>query len=154
MHQFRIRGLPAEHFAELFQLSDDELEKRLARRMTANGPGYPCRVSLTDASPGDTVILLNYEHQRAASPFRSSHAIYVREGERTFNAIDEVPLQLRTRCLSLRGFDAEGMLCGAELVEGAVVESGIDALFANSRVDYIHAHFAKHGCYAALIERL
>lgn len=153
MHSFRIRGLAAEQFQTLFRMSDAELEQHLARRMIADGAGYPCRISLTDAAPGDTVILLNYEHQRVATPFRSSHAIYVREGERTFDAVDEVPQQLRTRVLSLRGFDTHGMLRRAELVEGARIESAIDALFADPSVEYIHAHFAKPGCYAALIER-
>lgn len=153
MRSFRIRGLPAEQFQNLFRLSDVELGQRLARRMVAGDGGYPCRISLTDAAPGDTVILLNYEHQRVATPFRSSHAIYVREGERTFDAVDEVPQQLRKRILSLRGFDEHGMLRKAELIEGTKLESAIDALFAEPSVDYIHAHFAKPGCYAALIER-
>lgn len=153
MPSFRIRGLPAEQFQALFRLSDNELTHRLARRVVAEDAGYPCRVSLTDAPPGATVILLNYEHQRVATPYRSSHAIYVREGERTFDAIDEVPPQLRRRVLSLRGFDAHGMLRAAELVDGAYVESGIDKVFAEPSVAYIHAHFAKFGCYAALIER-
>jgi len=153
MRSFRIRGLPAEQFQALFPMSDAELEQHLARRTTADDGGYPCRISLTDAAPGDSVILLNYEHQRVATPFRSSHAIYVREGERTFDSIDEVPLQLRKRVLSLRGFDSHGMLRSAELIEGTKVESAIDALFADASVAYIHAHFAKPGCYAALIER-
>jgi hypothetical protein len=153
MLSFRIRGLPAEQFQELFRLSEAELDRRLARRIVAEDSGYPCRVSLTDAAPGDTVILLNYEHQRVASPFRSSHAIYVREGERTFDAIDAVPQQLRKRVLSLRGFDTHGMLRSAELVDGTRLESGIETVFAEPSVEYIHAHFAKFGCYAALIER-
>lgn len=153
MSSFRIRGLPAEQFQELFRLSDSELTQRLACRKIAEDAGYPCRVSLTDAAPGATVILLNFEHQRVASPFRSSHAIYIREGERTFDAVDEVPQQLRRRVLSLRGFDAQGMLRKAELIDGKQIESGIDAVFAEPSVEYIHAHFAKFGCYAALIER-
>ena len=62
--QFRIRGLPAEQFAPLFKLSDDELtEKGAVRRIAdARDPGYPCRVSLTNSKPGDELILVNYEH--------------------------------------------------------------------------------------------
>jgi hypothetical protein len=153
MYSFRIRGLPAERFQNLFRLSDSELEQHLARRVVAEDAGYPCRISLTDATPGDTVILLNYEHHGVATPFRASHAIYVREGERTFDAVDEVPRQLRQRMLSLRGFDRHGMLRKAELVDGMNAESGITALFEEPSIDYIHAHFAKYGCYAALIER-
>ena len=57
MHSFRIRGLPADDFQALFQLGDAELAQRHARRMIADGDGYPCRISLTDAARGDEVIL-------------------------------------------------------------------------------------------------
>src|SRR5579859_4519805 len=110
MH-FRITGLPAEPFAELFSLSDEALAARRAVRVTADrNHGYPCRISLTDAEPGQSLILLNYEHQSADSPFRASHAIYIREGERQYDEIDAVPDQLRRRLLSVRSFDAHGML--------------------------------------------
>jgi len=56
---FRITGLPAERFAHLFALSDDELAAQGAVRRTAEHPA-PCRISLTDATPGDEVILTNY----------------------------------------------------------------------------------------------
>jgi hypothetical protein len=153
MNNFRIRGLPAADFSGLFGLSDEVLEQRHARRMTAENSGYPCRISLTDAAPGDEVILVNYEHHRAASPYRSSFAVFVREGEVQFDAVNEVPAQLRRRMLALRGYDASGMLRKAELVDGPNLETGIDAMFAEADVAYIHAHFAKPGCYAALIER-
>jgi len=47
---FRILGLPANQFAPLFALSDQELAARRAVRRIADArkPGYPCRVSLTD----------------------------------------------------------------------------------------------------------
>ena len=153
MNSFRIRGLPAHDFSDLFRLDDAELAQRNARRMIAQNGGYPCRVSLTDATPGETVILVNYEHHRVDSPYRSSFAVYVREGEQRFDAIDEVPAQLRKRTLALRGYDASGMLRNADIVEGKQLEDGIAAMFAEANVAYIHAHFAKPGCYAALIER-
>lgn len=153
MSSFRIRGLPAEEFRDLFALTDAQLTDLHARRITVKGSGYPCRVSLTDAQPGDAVLLLNYEHHRVDSPYRSNYAIYVREHERTFDAVDVVPDQLRQRVLALRGYDTDGMLRQAEIVPGADIESGVDTVFADANVAYIHAHFARHGCYAALIER-
>ena len=153
MTNFRIRGLPAHEFGDLFQLSDCELEQRNARRMIAENGGYPCRVSLTDATPGDSVILVNYAHHRTASPYRASFAVYVREGEQQFDAVNEIPAQLRKRQLALRGYDEAGMMRNAEIVDGQALESGIANLFADAAIAYIHAHFAKPGCYAALIER-
>src|ERR1700687_5989235 len=114
---FRIRGLDAGQFSHLFALSEAEPEAQGARRKIADGP-CPCRVSLTDATPGDEVILVNYEHHAVASPYRMRFAIYVRQGEQTFDAVDAVPDQLRGRMLAVRAFDASAMMAGWELVEG------------------------------------
>jgi hypothetical protein len=151
---FRILGLSPAPFAELFTLSDAALAARRAVRQIVDAPNsFPCRISLTDAEPGDAVVLTNYEHQPAESPYRSRHAIYVRAGERQYDAVDAVPEQLRRRILAIRAFDGAGMIVGAELVEGSALEGAIAQLFADKRASYLHAHFAKYGCYAARIER-
>ena len=149
---FRIRGLEAEQFAHLFTLSDAELAAHQAVRQTASGPA-PCRISLTDARPGDEVILVNYEHLPVDSPYRMRFAIFVRKDEKTFDAVDVVPEQLRSRTLAVRAFDAAGMMKGRELVEGADLEAAIARLFANPDADYLHVHFAAPGCYAARVDR-
>ncbi len=151
MH-FRICGLPAEQFAPLFALSDEALAAQGAVRRIADGP-RPCRISLTDANPGDELILVNYEHHAVASPYRMRYAIYVREGEETFDEVDSVPEQLRKRTLAVRSFDADAMMVGWELAEGANLEDTIARLFAEPRAAYLHVHFAAPGCYAARIER-
>ena len=152
---FRIRGLPAENFQHLFELSDVELVERGAVRQTADArkPGYPCRVSLTDSKPGDELILTNYEHLNVDSPYRMRFAIYVRKGEETYDAVNEVPEQLRLRKLAVRAWDADAMLVGHELVDGRELESAVDRLFANPQAKYLHVHFASPGCYAARVER-
>ena len=152
---FRIQGLPAEQFAPLFALSDEDLAARGAVRRVADGrkPGYPCRVSLTDSKPGDELILVNHEHHAVDSPYRMRFAIYVRKGEETYDAVDEVPEQLRSRKLAVRAWDAEAMMVGHELVDGRELESAIDRLFANPQAKYLHVHFASPGCYAAKVER-
>ena len=151
MH-FRIQGLPAATFAPLFALSDDELAQQGAVRRIADGP-RPCRISLTDAKPGDELILVNYEHHAVASPYRMRFAIYVRKDEETFDAVDVVPEQLRTRTLAVRAFDGKAMMTGWELSEGVRLEETIERLFANPRAAYLHVHFAAPGCYAARVER-
>jgi hypothetical protein len=151
---FRITGLPAEPFAGIFALSDEELAARGAVRRIADAkPGYPCRISLTDAEPGQEVILIHYEHHPVASPFRASHAIYVRAGEQAYDAVDQIPEQLRLRLLSVRAFDEKGMLIDADVVDGREIERVIARLFADARAEYLHVHFAKPGCYAARITR-
>jgi hypothetical protein len=152
---FRISGLPAETFAPLFGLSDEELAKRGAVRRIADGrkPGYPCRISLTDSSEGDELLLVNYEHHAVDSPYRMRFAVFVRRGEERYDAVDEVPEQLRSRTLAVRAFDGDAMLLGWELVEGKALEGAIERLFANPRARYLHVHFAAPGCYAARVDR-
>jgi hypothetical protein len=152
---FRITGLPAEKFAHLFALSDEELAAQGAIRRVADEetPHYPCRVSLTDAQAGDELLLVNYEHHAVASPYRMRFAIFVRKGEQTFDEVDQVPEQLRTRMLALRAFDADAMLIAYELVDGRQLETAIERQLADPNAAYLHAHFAAPGCYAARIDR-
>jgi hypothetical protein len=150
---FRITGLPAEKFSHLFALPDTELAAHGAVRTIADGP-RPCRISLTDATPGDELILVNYEHHAVASPYRMRFAIYVRQGEQTFDAVDSVPDQLRKRTLAVRGFDDKGMMTGWELIEGIWLEEAIERQLAEPRAQYLHIHFAAPGCYAAKVERV
>ncbi len=149
---FRIRGLEAGQFLHLFALPDADLAAHGAVRKIADGP-HPCRISLTDAAPGDEVILVNHEHHAVASPYRMRFAIYVRQGEKTFDAIGSVPDQLRRRTLAVRGFDDKGMMTGWELIEGIWLEEAIERQFADGSAHYLHIHFAAPGCYAARVER-
>ena len=153
---FRITGLPAEDFAPLFDLSDAELAARGAVRRIAEPrtPGAPCRISLTDAEPGEELLLVNYEHHPVASPYRMRFAVYVRKGEEQFDEVDKVPEQLLLRTLAVRSFDADAMMVDRELVEGRELESAIARLFADPRAAYLHVHFAAPGCYAARVDRV
>jgi Protein of unknown function (DUF1203) len=149
---FRITGLPAENFDHLFAMSDAELAAQGAVRRKAPG-AVPCRISLTDATPGEDVILTNYEHHAVDSPYRMRFAIYVRKGESTYDAVDEIPEQLRTRTLAVRAFDSNGMMVERELVQGTELEGAVDRLLALPAAAYLHVHFAAPGCYAARVDR-
>jgi hypothetical protein len=152
---FRITGLPANHFSHLFALSDAELAEAGAVRRTADArnPGYPCRISLTDSSEGDELLLVNYEHHAVGSPYRMRFAVFVRKGEETFDKVNEVPQQLRVRMLAVRAFDANAMMVGWELIDGSKVEEAIERLLSNPDAAYLHVHYAAPGCYAARVDR-
>ena len=152
---FQVTGLPLSPFAPLFSLTDQELAERDAVRVVSDGrSGYPCRVSLQDAESGESLILLNYEHLAVASPYRSRHAIYVREGATEAKLdVNEVPALFRTRLLSLRAFDSKGMMQAAEVVPGTAVEKLIAEMFSNPATEFVHVHYAKPGCYAARVDR-
>jgi Protein of unknown function (DUF1203) len=152
---FRIQGLSPAPFMPLYGLSEAELAGRgVLRYPVDKSPGFPDRVEMRDAAPGETVLLLNHVCQPADTPYRATHAIFVREGAtRAFDEVDVVPAVLRSRLLSLRAYDAKGMMVDADVVDGADVDDLIKRLLDNAEVNYIHAHNAKRGCYAGRIER-
>lgn len=152
---YLIAGLDPEPFAHLYGADDATLARHNAFRVTAKSkPGAPCRITLEDAEPGESMILVNHLSHDVANPYRATHAIFVRENARApARYVDAVPPVFAGRTLSLRGFDRDGMMVEAAIAQPGVAEAGISALFADARIDYIHAHNAGRGCFAARIER-
>ncbi|BCS32286.1 hypothetical protein TBR22_A14960 [Luteitalea sp. TBR-22] len=152
---YRVIGLDPSPFRHLYHLSDEALATHNARRYIVDRtPGFPDRVELRDLQPGETALLLNYVHQPGDSPYRASHAIFVREGaERAAETVGRLPEVMQHRPLSLRAFDTAHMMVDATLVSGADAEGPILALLDDPRVSYVQAHYAVRGCYAARIER-
>jgi hypothetical protein len=143
---FQISALNLDQFAHLFGMDDKALAKQGVERMVVDSnPGYPCRVSLQDAEVGETVLLMNYEHQPMPTPYRSRHAIFIRErADQTTPAAGEVPSMFRHRLLSV---------IDADVIDGENLESLIDRMFANDAAEYLHIHNARLGCYAASVNR-
>lgn len=152
---YRIEGLDRDAYAGLLRLTDDELADRCARRVTADSkPGFPCRVTLEDAEPGEGLILFNHVSHDVPTPFRSAYAIYVREcAEAPASFVDTIPPVFAGRALGLRGFDSEGMLRGALLALPGEADARIRALLERPEIASIHAHNAAAGCFAAKIVR-
>ena len=152
---YRITGLDPAPYKPLFEFPDTELTKLGIVRMTVTEkPSFPCRVTLTDRDLGETVLLLNHVSHDVANPYRASHAIFVAEGaDEPAEYVDRVPPVFETRTLSLRGFDKDGMMADAILTQPGEADAGIRKLFANPKIEAIHAHNAARGCFSAKIER-
>lgn len=151
---YRITGLDPAPYRHLFGLTDEELATHGIVRMTVDSPTYPCRVSLTDREIGETVLLLNHVSHDVANPYRAAHAIFVTEGDEPPAVyVDAVPPVFEKRILSLRGFDKDGMMTAALLTQPGEADAGICQLFANPKIETIHAHNATRGCFSAKIER-
>jgi hypothetical protein len=150
-----ISGIDPAPFRHLYSLTDAELAAQGVVRMIADAkPGYPCRVTLEDAEPGDAVLLVNHEHLPVDTPYRSRHAIFVADGaEQAARCEGAIPEQLRIRLLSVRAFDADGMMIDAEVLEGSGLEAEIARMFADPRAAYLHVHNARRGCFAARVDR-
>ncbi len=152
---YRIIGLSPEPFLHLYGLSDAALAERNARRYRADTrPGFPDRIEIRDVDLGESVLLVNFIHQAAATPYRASHAVFVREGaQRAITVENEVPEALRVRPLSVRAFDAAHWMVDAALCDGERLDEPLQRFLAKEDVDYLQVHFAQRGCYAARVER-
>jgi len=152
---FIIAGLDPRPFEHLYGLSEEALARDGAIRMRADAkPGFPCRVTLEDVEPGADVLLVNYEHLPVETPYRSRHAIFVREGaDRAARHAGVVPEQLRIRLLSVRAFDGSGMMTDADVLEGTTLSGRIERFLADPAVAYLHVHNARRGCFAARVDR-
>lgn len=152
---FQIHALSGEPFDQYFGYSADKLIACGAQIHTVTEyPGTPCRVSLADAQIGETVLLVNYDHQPENTPYRASHAIFVRQGvEQATVAPNTVPDVLSTRLLSIRGFDETHNMRVADVVDGTALGVALDSMFEDGNIAYIHVHNAKQGCFAARVTR-
>lgn len=156
MTDFQIKSLQEEDFTALFSLDDKALQQHGTIRMTVTTkPGFPCRVSLEDAEPGEEVLLLPYQHHRTHSPYQSTGPVFVRKTGRTaVPGINEIPFMLQHRLLSLRGYDSNGMMKNALVTEGKTLTESLHRMFEAEEIIYIHIHNAKAGCYNCLAERI
>ena len=152
---FRITGLDPTPFRHLFGQPDEVLRRHGALRYVDDAkPGYPDRIELRDAEPGESVLLLNYTHQPADNPYRASHAIFLLEDAvKAYDRVDEIPEVMRIRPISLRAFDADDLMVDGDVVDGTHIERLIERFLADPRVAYLHAHYARRGCYAARVDR-
>ena len=152
---FKVVGLSSSLFRPLYGLSERELAARGVEVKIADAPtGFPCRVSLRDAPVGARMLLLNFEHQPANTPYRSRHAIFVQDGaEEAHPAANEVPEVLASRTLSVRAFDEAGQMVDAAVVNGREAGPAFERLLAVPGAAYLHVHNAGRGCYAARVER-
>lgn len=152
---FQFVAVPVEGFTHLFSMNEAELAAVGARRMTVDAhPGFPCRVSLTDASIGERVILTQFRHHDANSPYQSTGPIFVRELAQTAQVpVNEIPLMFNHRLLSVRAYDEAALMQGARVVEGKNLEQTIRDFFTNDAISYLHIHNAAPGCFNCTVQR-
>lgn len=150
-----ISGLPLQAFQPLFALDDAALRARgVVRQVADSKPGFPCRITLQDAEPGESLLLLRWEHLDADTPYRASGPIFVRESALATAVVrNAIPQQQRSRLLSVRAYDAAGWMRDADVVEGTGLPELIARFFADAQVACLHVHNARRGCYACRVDR-
>ncbi len=151
---FKITAIE-ENFEHLFDMTEDELYEIGAKRMTVDSkPGFPCRVSLEDANVNEEVILFPYQHHKVKTPYKSSGPIFVRQHAiKAALKINEIPLMLDHRLLSLRIYNEYGMMIDARTAMGNELKNEIQLIFSDINTNYIQVHNASPGCYNCQINR-
>ena len=152
---FRCSGLRRDDFSDLFGASEQSLAQHGVRRIKVDAnPGYPCRISLSDAPVGTTVYALSYNHHASAGPYAATGPIFVRaDAAEARLARNEIPDFLRGRQLSLRAYTGERLLQRAMVVDGAGVDGAVRELLTDPAIEDIHVHNAAPGCYMCVVAR-
>ena len=152
---FQFVALPLENFTQFLSMTDAELAKQGAKRMTVDAhPGYPCRVSLMDAPIGERVILAPFQHHAVNSPYQAGGPIFIRESAQTAQPeVNEIPVMFQHRLLSVRAYDEAALMVGAKVVEGKGLEETIRHFFTNANISYLHIHNAAPGCFNCTVQR-
>lgn len=155
-HNFQMKAIDQSAVNHFFALSDEQLEAIDAVRMTVDQElSYPCRVSLQDAKPGEEVILFSFDHLDEKSPFKAKSPVFVRKDALTAQPkVNEIPLMLRHRLLSVRAFDEKAMIQDSKTVKGSLLEDAMQELLSNEKVAYLQIHNAGHGCYNCHVDRV
>jgi hypothetical protein len=119
----------------------------------ADSSPFPVRCCLTDASADEGVLLLSLQPPCADSPYTAASPVYVHSHRcGGYRADGSVPEMLRSRLLSLRGYDRNHMITGTEVVQGDRLEAAAGRLLATAATAYLFVHFAGPGCYACRID--
>ena len=152
---FKVSALPNSLFESFLSMNNSALRKHNGVWIDVDAhPGYPCRVSLEDARIGERVLAIPFTHHDVDSPYKSSGPIFVRaNAKQAAPEVNKIPIFLRHRTLSVRGFNAEAMMIAAEVVRGTELEDCIVGLLQDAAVEYIHIHNAAPGCFNCSVVR-
>lgn len=155
--EIAIEGLDPAPFAPLFALTDEELAGRGIRRVFASenpGINYPCRVSLDYPAAGEELLLLNYRHLDApGSPYRAEGPVFVRRAGRRYARSGVYPPIAMQRMMSLRAYDAEGMMLEADVAEKDGLKVLVAEWLARPEIAHVDVHSMRRGCFFCRIER-
>ena len=143
MTTFMIRPLPA---------GDVDTDLSRARQVRADGPS-PCRRCLRNAEVGDELVLAPYNPFTPESPYAGEGPVFVHADgcaapQPTAGALCE---QVFGRLLSVRAYDAQAMMLGAEVLPGEELAERAGELLGSEGA-FLHVHFAGPGCFAFRVD--
>jgi hypothetical protein len=123
--------------------------------VTADSPeGYPCRLCLRWAQPGERLILFPFASIAPGRPYSESGPIFVHaERCERYRLTNEFPAEFR-RGRAIRAYDSEQNMIAGEVVNGNEPEAVIEKLLQNQETAFLQVRSASRGCYTMGIERV
>ena len=124
------------------------------QRVVADAPhAFPCRRCLTDAEPGEVLVLTSYDPWTIPSAYRQHGPVFVHERSCETARLTSLPEQQTRRLLSLRGYAEDGSSVHCEVVAGVDAEARLEAMLSDARTAFVHVHNAAPGCFAVRVDR-
>ena len=121
--------------------------------VTAGG-GEPLRCCLTNARPGDSLILFNFEPPLPPSPYQEKGAVFVHASPCGSEVDAHVyPSEWLGRPQVLRSYDQRGWIHSASVHDGTSPRAAISAAFADPAVVEVHSRNVAYGCYMFSLRR-
>ncbi|WP_151774078.1 DUF1203 domain-containing protein [Streptomyces abyssomicinicus] len=150
---FRVHALPASVLDRARDGGPDAWGAP-PERLTAEG-GEPLRCCLTDARPGEPLLLFGHRPPLPPSPYREAGAVLAHAAPCAGPAHgDGCPPAWRGRPQVLRAYDARGRIHDATTVhDGTDPEAVIAAQFAHPEVVQIHSRNIAWGCFMFRVTR-
>jgi hypothetical protein len=148
------------------QSLNSEIAADAARRLAAGDPfveevevdapvGYPCRVTLEWAKPGERVLLFKHRPFSAPSPYAEEGPVFARmDAPAKVLPIDTLPDYVAIMPLVIvRAYDQRNAIACAEAVPGAACAEAIGKAFAREDVAYVHIRAGAYGCFQFRVDR-
>jgi hypothetical protein len=151
----KIIAIPERFAEDVRRTRRDGHRTDLTPTLVTEAHSSPCRVCLQDAHVGESVLLCAYSPFERVGPYYSLGPVFVHAHRCVpYAPSDGVTDALARRLLSLRGYDAEGRMRVADVVEGRDLEARAASLLAeDAAITVLHVHHARAGCFACRIER-
>jgi hypothetical protein len=161
LHQttsFVIEALPADVLAVARAQAPRRADRRGGPQPLVAAGGEPLRCCLTDATPGEHVLLVSYRPPLPApSPYQEVGAVFVHADAGDcpgHTPSGRYPEAWRGRPQVLRAYDGRGHIHPATRVhDGAEPERVVAEVLADPDVVLVHSRNVAYGCYMFAVVR-
>jgi hypothetical protein len=125
--------------------------------LTVDAPsGYPCRLTLEEARPGERILLCRHRPFEAITPYTEEGPIFARPDAAPARLPPGAlpPFMAMRKLLSVRRYDRAGAIAGADVVRPDDCAEAIAQALEDDAVAYVHVRNAGYGCFLFRADRV